>query len=579
MKRWGLFAFVIVTGMSLGQVAEIPWRLPRGDATNRGFVALPLSPPLAVFWSFVPPQPARVNRFPIVHDGQRAFLVTPNSLYALSLVDGQLNENWKTTNLPYVLTTAPVLADGRVYVGTSRGEVLAFDAETGAPAGTISLQQTTISALGTYDGYLFIGTSDGFVHCAPLGNLMESHSVRLGAPVTTNFAFIAQKEMTIVCVGTASRLFFLSLTMQGGRLTLRELSRPLPPAGGLLTDPVYDPTWTHTVYIGAGEFLARYNRFGQPMMPLRLKGSVRGAPVVAPDGTVFVGTDAGNVYALAPRSLAVRWQKTLPSGVHAPMLGTGDTVWAATFDGLLMGLDAETGEVKWRFRLGDINPNFVSVTTYAPIAAAPFGLVVVDTLGRAYAFTTAQFIQDAAPPAFYEPTLLLLSAERQIANYRLFDDALTPETPTIPGRPPIYLRVRVADRETGVNERSLKAQLLALRSRPPQVTDLTGTFKPALGEWTIDVHVDKTSSETPGRVVRVLPPLPDGEYLVVLHARDYAGNTARQAFAFRVDNTLPPPRLSTAQMTPGAPGTPGAPSTPRPGVPGGVGGSPGLGGY
>ena len=62
----------------------------------------------------------------------------------------------------------------------------------------------------------------------------------------------------MICVGTASRLFFLRLTKEGERVRLRELARPLPPAGGSLTDPVYDPA-TRTVYVGAGETLARYS--------------------------------------------------------------------------------------------------------------------------------------------------------------------------------------------------------------------------------------------------------------------------------------------------------------------------------
>lgn len=559
MKKWSVgvgSVAVLAVGWLMAQSAVL-WQLPRGDAHNSGFASLPIQPPLATLWSFIPLQPARVNRFSLVHDGQHAFLVTPNSLYALSLADGQINESWKTTELPHVFTTPPVVADGRVYIGTSRGEVLSFDVETGAPGPSIALKQVSINALGAHGGYLFLGTSDGFVHYAPLSNLTELRSARLGYGVTTNFAFADHKDRTVVVVGTTSRLFFLNFSDQPGAPTLRELARPLPPAGGPLTDPVYDPK-TDTVYVGAGSSLARYSQWGTPALPVRLKGSVLGAPVVAPDGTVFVATDSGTVYALTPRGLSIRWQKSVLSSVHAPMLCTGEVLWVATFDGLLLALDTRTGDIRWRFRLGDINPNFVGVTVYAPIAATPFGLVVVDTLGRAYAFTDARLVRDTAPPTFYDATLLLLSVERQVVGYRLLDNPVAQEAPAIPGRPPIYLRVRVADRETGVNESSLKAQLVALRAQPTPITDLSGTFKPATGEWTINVHVEKPVEGTPERVVRVLSPLPDGEYVVVVQATDYAGNTVRESFGFRVDNTLPPPQLQTAQSTPGAPGAPGS---------------------
>ncbi len=608
MKRarvW-LVGTVLLAGLVTAQPSVISWTLPRGDERNSGVVALPLRPPLSLLWHFVPPQVRQHNRFAITHDGERAYLVTSNDLICLNLLDGRRYEEWKTENLPLIFTTPPVLASGLIFVGTSQGDVYAFNPVTGAHERTLSWERVSINALTAADQWLFIGTSDGFVHAVPLQGAAETPlRVALGYPVTTNFAVGRWKGGTFLCIGGGlQRLFFISLTEKGGQLQMRDYARTLLPAGTSLTDPVFD-SQTETVLIGVGDHLVRLSPRGTILSYARVKGTIRGAPVVSPEGTVYAATDERMVYAFEGRLLKPKWSLELPSSVHAPMLLTGTTLWVVTSDGLIYGLDTKTQEVLWRFRLGDVNPNYFSTSVLAPLVATPFGLCVVDTNARIYAFTLPAFAPDTAPPHIYEPTLLLYGSDptglwRQIVGYRLRDDFSLQDSPAIPGRAPIYLRVKVMDNGSGVDERSLKAQLISLRAQ--RTTDLFSEFKPVQAEWMIYVHAErpakegKPTSEAPARQevagrMRLLTPLPDGEYVVVLRANDYAGNQVERRFAFRVDNTLPPPIIQITGMpgvgapggagVPGAPGgmfgMPGGPGFPGGGFPGGP-GMPG-GGY
>ncbi len=597
---------VLVAGLLAAQPGTFSWSLPRGDERNSGVVNLPLRPPLTLFWHYVPTQVRQHNRLAITHDGERAFLVTSNDLICFSLFDARKYE-WKTENLPYSFTTTPILAGNRLFVGTSIGDVLVYDPLTGAQVATLSWERVSINALGVSDGWLFIGTSDGYVHAAPIeGTGGALTQVGLGYPVTTNFAVGRWKGGTFLCVGGgAQRLFFISVTEKGGQVQLREYARPLLPAGTSLTDPVFDPQ-TETVLVATGNYLVRLSPRGGILSYNRVKGTIYGAPVVAPDGMVYVATDERMVYAFSGRRLSERWSRELPSGLYAPMLLTDQTLWAVTHDGMLYGLDAQQGEVLWRFRLGDVNPNYLSTGVLAPLVAAPFGICVVDTNARVYAFTLPTFVPDTAPPSIHNPTLLLYGTDpsgiwRQIVGYRLREDFSLRDAPAIPGRAPIYLRVRVMDGGSGVAERELRAQLLSLRTQPLQTKDLFAEFKPVQAEWVIYVHAEPPAkreqpgvkeaapapSPQPTGRVRVLTPLPDGEYVVVLQARDYAGNRVEKRYGFRVDNTLPPPVI---QIT-GAPGTglPGGLGMPggmfgMPGGPGGLGmpggpGGLGTGGY
>lgn len=587
VMAWILGVLLLVSVL-MAQKSEVVWQFQRGDERNSGFLSMPLCPPLAAFWYFLPEEPARANRFGIVHDGQQIYLATASTLICVDMLDGQVK--WKK-ELPNVVNTPPILIAEKVFVGTTRGEVFSFDAPTGAPGPIISIGQVSINALTAHKGTLFIGTSDGHIYTFPLERLVEEQieeqlqGVRIGYGVATNFAIGERKGFSFLCVGTASqRLFFLQIIEKGERLTLREYARPLLPGGSAMTDPIYDPQ-TDSVFVGAGETLVRVvGTKGLPTQQFRLKGSFKATPTLAPDGTLLVGTDAGIIASLSARNFFVHWRQNVQSSIQAPMLVTGDYVWAVTFEGLLLGLEAKKGEIRWRFRLADIDPNLINVPVLAPIAPAPFGICIVSASGRVYAFTTTEIKRDTTPPIIREPVLLLQSLQGQQVGYRLYENTVFEEAPAIPGRAPIFLRVRIGDNGTGLDEQTLKPQLLEVRTQ--RWIDLKGDFNQARGQWLIHVHsrMDEERKQPTRRAFRerpmihVLAPLRDGEYLVVLKASDYAGNKAEEKFAFRVDNTLPPPDIQAAQPAPGMPGAPGAPGMPRmPGMPGapGVPGMPG----
>jgi outer membrane protein assembly factor BamB len=65
----------------------------------------------------------------------------------------------------------------------------------------------------------------------------------------------------------------------------------------------------------------------------------------AGDGTVYVGTDAGYLYAVGADG-TVRWQSSLGGGVNTTPVLDGDSVFATT-PSRVVALNAETGEGRW----------------------------------------------------------------------------------------------------------------------------------------------------------------------------------------------------------------------------------------
>jgi eukaryotic-like serine/threonine-protein kinase len=76
------------------------------------------------------------------------------------------------------------------------------------------------------------------------------------------------------------------------------------------------------------------------------------SPVVG-EGTVYVGSGDGYIYAVDARSGTVRWKFKTGDVVHAsPALADG-TLYIGSWDSWFYALDAATGELRWRFKTGE----------------------------------------------------------------------------------------------------------------------------------------------------------------------------------------------------------------------------------
>ena len=81
-------------------------------------------------------------------------------------------------------------------------------------------------------------------------------------------------------------------------------------------------------------------------------GSVRSSPAIAPDGTVYVGSDDHHLYAINPDGTE-KWRFQTDYFLDpSPAIGPDDIVYAPSCDGNLYSLYPEGGE-KWRFQTGD----------------------------------------------------------------------------------------------------------------------------------------------------------------------------------------------------------------------------------
>ena len=74
-------------------------------------------------------------------------------------------------------------------------------------------------------------------------------------------------------------------------------------------------------------------------------------PAIGPDGTAYVGTSKGNLYAINAEG-ELRWKTALSPGKElraAPSLGANGTVYVGSENGTLYAVDGGTGTIKWQY--------------------------------------------------------------------------------------------------------------------------------------------------------------------------------------------------------------------------------------
>jgi outer membrane protein assembly factor BamB len=80
----------------------------------------------------------------------------------------------------------------------------------------------------------------------------------------------------------------------------------------------------------------------------KLGGPIQSSAAIV-QGTVFVGSDDGKIYALALDTGAVRWSFATGGPVEASPLVRGGIVYVGSSDATFYALDAATGAVRWKY--------------------------------------------------------------------------------------------------------------------------------------------------------------------------------------------------------------------------------------
>lgn len=287
-----------------------------------------------------------------VSDGQNLYIGDDvGILYSINLKNG--NINW-TFDTGMRIVGSPAVSDGVVVFGSTNYNIYGLDAKTGKELWHITTQQAVMGAATIHDGIAFIGGGDGKMYAIDIhsGNVQwtfnELNNYVLTRPLVYNDKLY---------FGTWDTHFY-SLNVNDGSLVWKwnngKSNSKLSPAS------VWPVAANGKVFITApdryftcldaetGDEIWRTNEY-----------KVRETVGMSEDcQTIFSKCMWDTIVALDATTnyVSPRWITNAEFGYeHNPAmpLEKDGTLWVSTKNGLLLGVDAKTGKVLWRHKIGN----------------------------------------------------------------------------------------------------------------------------------------------------------------------------------------------------------------------------------
>lgn len=247
-------------------------------------------------------------------------------------------------------TLVPALDGLRLYAADARGRVVAMDRDDGSVAWQVKLKEPLAGAVGTGGGRVLVGTLDGEVIALD----EEDGSEMWRATVSSEVLAPPQSNGDVVVVQTQDdKLFALDIS-SGERRWLYESTQPVLTVRGH-SAPVVDLRQVYAglssgrlVSIAANNGIPVWEQaIAQPKGRSELERMVDiDGQLVLDDGTLYAASFQGNLAALDAESGTLRWQHKASSH-GGPAVGFG-SVYISHADGVVEAIDQGRASSLWR---------------------------------------------------------------------------------------------------------------------------------------------------------------------------------------------------------------------------------------
>lgn len=287
-----------------------------------------------------------------VTDGRSLFIGDDvGVIYSIDLKNG--NTNW-TFDTGMRIVGSPAVSDGVVVFGSANYNIYGLDAKTGKELWHITTQQAVMGAATIHERVAYIGGGDGRMFAINI----HTGEVKWSFDELNNYVLTRPLVYNDKLYFGTWDTYFYALNLVDGSLVWKWNNGK--------SNPKLSPASVWPVAANGKVFFTAPDRYftcldaetGEQVWRTK-EYKVRETVGLSEDGnTVYSKCMWDTVVAMDARTLepVTRWVTHADFGYeHNPAmpLEKDGTLWVSTKNGLLLGMDAQTGKVLWRHKIGN----------------------------------------------------------------------------------------------------------------------------------------------------------------------------------------------------------------------------------
>ena len=336
----------------------------RGNVEATGVAAGGLPVKLELLWTFSAAEGGFESTAAIV-GGVVYIGSTDGNLYAIDLATGK--KRWQFST-PLGFTASAAVQGGRVYIGDSDGTFYCIDAATGRKFWDYKTDGEIDSSANFHAGHVLFGSQDSFLYCLDAaGKLVwkfqSGDQIRCFPAVADDRCFVA---------GCDGRLHVIDVK-NGAAVGEVKIDSPTGSSPAVMDGTVFVGTEGHNFFaIGLRQRKILW-RYESP------KGAAafRSSAAVTREA-VIVGSRDRQLHAFDPKTGHQIWSCTTKGLVDSSPVVVGDRVFVGSRDGRVYAIDVKSGAKLWQFEAGG--------GVVASPAVADGRLVIGNDSGQLYCF-------------------------------------------------------------------------------------------------------------------------------------------------------------------------------------------------
>jgi outer membrane protein assembly factor BamB len=346
------------------------WTMFRHDSTHTGYSTSPAPNTNDLRWTYAVGSAVSYSS-PAVDNGKVYFGSSDGNIHCINSVTGASIWTYLTGGF---VDSSPAVAYGNVYDGSGDGFVYCLNAVTGSFGWSYDTGSTYVYSPTVDNGRVYVGCMPGNVYCldALTGGLLwtyvTSNTVGDSLAVANGKVYVGCSNGNVYCLDA----------LIGGLLWTYSTGAQVTSSPAVANGKVYVGSDDYNVYCleaTSGAFVWSY----------ATGGTVGSSPAVT-NGKVYVGSWDGNVYCLDAVTGSLLWTYSTSNTITASSPAVADgKVFVCSASGTLYCLDATTGGFVWSYAAGGYMGSSPAI--------ADGKVFVGSSNGNVYAFGPATFMR------------------------------------------------------------------------------------------------------------------------------------------------------------------------------------------